>query len=1155
LAGFIVIDDIHAPFPPSDILVTNVFLKPGYPAASDTVALSCDVTSLNPYFPAWNIRPALYYRLANTSTFTPIPMARLSGTTYSTAPFSIPAFPRDTTVYYYIACEFSGYFGSPVDNRSPRYYPASGSNAPSSYTVYQFASSFSNVSAIVNGQPQTARQLSDNTWQAIANISSATNRLAFSFSGSGYSTGFGYATNLVSWGNSNNWQTALPLSDNAVSNHSAFAITGSFAAGQYLLRFDEATGQYLIIPCIWQDFNSWADNGTTYKLTENSGNEQPLVQSFDSWPTNTPRTHSDSFDSGNWPDIDTYTNGILGGSDFYVIYGSKITSSSVQTDPSSTRGNRWVAHLSDGSATPFRGIESISYAYRVQSSTNPIVYTNTSIGVYLMPTNAPHAPNYFDLTQTSIWQTLVTHVAVTNTSFRTNTVTLKTNDAFNVIFSNDAGTNSAYFDLLTITEWYSQTFSDAGWLASNAWSESKSEGDNILRLEASRANSFGSPQFVQTPLITNGINSISFEYSGITTNVSFDIQVAYGTPTTWSNRVQVTNSTVTGGTSDYITVAYTLLIPPTNVYLRINNTTPKPGALLLNAISLTPYVQGFTWRANNAAMSTDNSSDPRNYYHVSAYLNSNRTANISTTPGFIPDTNAFPHIRSRQISGGIGEISFWYRNWALSAPIRPAKLVIQTSLTDSTNNAAWTTVSVITNIVNTNDYAYYRTSVYDTTSQYVRIYNEDTNNTAGRVCIDDILVTTPWASTLTMSNLVVSPSIPLHTNTVDIMVDVCRLFWNPSNITLTAIYGAATSHNGLASAPVTNLTMTCIASNMSVQGKWYRYKTTTPIPAHAIDTFVKYSTKATFSGLHTEITSPKTNKLFGVYPYWYDPLNATYGTNQAYYIVFSCPTGIVWFNEVNYMDGGAFDYQFVELCGLAGLNIKDWSIEIRDGDNNFVASYIINTNYTLQNETNGHGFWLLGKSTIPNIDRPLTHLYMDGDWLNGESLPAYNGGRLALLRSCGAAEHRISYQRDGSSAGYPYIGRDDWDYYGDGTLGMRGSGTNAQDFFWQEQGGQTPGYGNAGQDIFGLAAQVIIDPPTIAILSLLVNTNVWIQCNTTNNWYPVPWYTTNLMISNSWTTVTNFNYSIANFTNCTINFAKPTNSPTYFFTVEATNSP
>ncbi len=1149
-------DSIQAPYPPADVLITNVYTHPAYPSEADDVTVTCDLFSVNPLFEAWALTPTLYYRRQGTTSFTAIPMTRVSGTLYSTSPYSVPAFRRDTVIEYYIRCDFKGYYGSDLDNHSPRLFPAEGSAGPSTYTVRQFASSYSNVAAIVNGTLSEGRLLENGIWQKIVTIPDDTNILTFAFSGFGYGAGSGYSTNAVVWGNASNWQSGLPLSDYSATGQTEFAISGLFPKGQeILLRFDEYSGLYLVTPCVFQDFNSVA-NSSLYilKLIGSSTSAPPSTLSFTSVPTNTARIRRETFDNIRWGDYTGgYVEGGIGGDDFFVLYGAKINTSvgsAVEPDPARTRGTRWVAQIVDEGNPAFRGLEYVIYSYRAINTSSNI----PKLGVYFFPTNAPYSSDYYELTQTNKWLTLTNNISVTNMSFVSVTNVLQTNFANNIIWSQDQGTNQIAIDTIELKEWYSQSITNAGWTVTHAWIENGPVG-RVCRLEPRRASPpVNTNQYIVSPLLTNGIYTCSIDFSaGANGSASFDLDVAYETPDSWTNVAQVVTN-VTNPGSNYINTLFTFLIPPTNAYMRLVNKTAAPGSLLIKQITVEPNVQGETWKMNNIAI--DELDPVRRYELRSGFLNSNRTSNIGAPT---PNTNIFAYVRTPPLQNGIGEISFWYRNWAIRNPVPPAKIVVQTCLTDSTNILDWTTVATITNVVNTNDYLYFRTSVYDTNSQYVRIYNDDLTVTGpGRICIDDILITAPLASRLSMSNLVCSPVIPLYSNSVDILVDVYHLFLTPSNLNFLALYGTATNYDGLATAPLTSITMSCIASNLSTPGKWYRFKTSTPIPTNSIDTFVRYSVRATYEGEHTEITSPQTNSQFGVYPYWYDPMNTVYGTNQAYYVVYSCPTGAVWFNEINYVDDsydlGSWTNEYVEVCGPSGISLKDWSVQILSdyASGGTVSVYRITNNFVLPADTNGHGFWVLGDAVVRNVDTPFTHLYtnyMDSLSTN-QQLPIAGG--FVLLRKTGAYEDRVTYgQLVDEWAGFVHAGDCDT-YYGQ--LAMYGAGASRADFEWaSEVMHYSPGTVNTNQAITGEnTAQNAT--PTIIIFAFRIDTNVWINCSTTNNWFPVPWYSTNLLLTNAWTNVPVFARSIAT-TNCTINFARPTNSTPHFYKVVATNSP
>jgi hypothetical protein len=430
----------------------------------------------------------------------------------------------------------------------------------------------------------------------------------------------------------------------------------------------------------------------------------------------------------------------------------------------------------------------------------------------------------------------------------------------------------------------------------------------------------------------------------------------------------------------------------------------------------------------------------------------------------------------------------------------------------------------------------------------------------GRVCLDDIIVTEPLASSLSLSNLVITPAIPLYTNTVDVAVDVYNLFYAPTNLTLTAYYGTASSYTGLASAGVSTRPMTCVASNLTTLGQSYRYQTSSAIPANASDTFVKYYVSATFGGYHPEAFSPRTNNQFTVYPSWLYPLNSVNGTNSAYYVVFSCPTGSVWINEFNIIDY-SFDppyttksNQYVELCGNSGIDIRNWPIQILNSLAQTQAVYTITNNTTLNNTTNGFGFWVLGKSAITEKQQALTN-----------DLPTAGGFRLS--RPSGVTADSLCYTINSSPSsgvaplinqGFKFVGLED-DYYETSVI-LVGSNTNGLTWALGNDTYYSPGQINDGQILYSVVTTGDTNPPVINIYSFRVNTNIWVECGGTNNWVPTPWYSTNLMNTNGWSVVTPYGstYPTLSPSNTyTINFPKApfTNSPVYFFKVVTTNAP
>lgn len=586
---------------------------------------------------------------------------------------------------------------------------------------------------------------------------------------------------------------------------------------------------------------------------------------------------------------------------------------------------------------------------------------------------------------------------------------------------------------------------------------------------------------------------------------------------------------------------------PTNYY---GSTNFAP--LLLDDVVISGFASPSDWFMNNAAIEYHDQGHPpypRQFYLGALYFNSNTFANIDYDPAVRPYPDLASYLRTPAVPGGIGEVSFWYRNWTTNGTARPAQLLIQRSTTGGTNDSEWSPLATLSNITNTEDYAYYQTSVYDTSNHYVRILNQDSETLAGlaRVCIDDVVVASPLACSLSLSNLTISPPIPLFSNQVDVSVDVCNLYYGPSNISVTAYYGTGSTYAALASAIVTGIPMTCISNGFSAPGRpWYRFKTSPQrIPAYPADTYVTYHALATYDGYHAEVTRPRTNTQLTVQPTWYYPLE-DYTNNKAYYLVFSCPTGSVWINEFNITDWTYYPdlYQYVELCGKAGINLANWKLQIMNAVAQTQAVYTITNSATLASTTNGFGFWVLGKTTVTNRQQTLTN-----------SLPTAGGIR--LLRTSGAAADAVCYTINGGSSNgvsalisrrFLYAGNDDdlWDY----APILSGYSTNGFTWGLSPDGQFSPGWWNDGQYF------VFVPEPTITISATwLDSTNVWIQCIAASNLAPAPWYSTNLMDTSGWSPVSSFwsTYSSASNT-YTIHFNR-TNNPVNFYRITGTNGP
>jgi hypothetical protein len=1170
-------DTVSITYPPTDVLVTNVFINPGYPVAGQTFTASCDVVSLNPIFPAYNIAPRLNYWTSSATNSTAMTRSWTAGvTSHFTSVHSIANVTRDTPLYYLARANFDGYYGSTAENMSPRL------SITNSITVRASASSYGTVSLTANGTTNSARLLSDSLWQTV--ISATNSMLTFSLLGDSYSAGSGYATSSIAWGNSNSWQTSIPLADTVTADTTTVSVAVS-SNSQYVVRYDESTGLYIVNRCVFQDFDKPGEgDGTIYKQTTLSANAGGASQDFDIWSTNTTQVRSENFDGTPWaPDYTSgYFSGVGGGTGFIIqsgrvvlVSGSDYVLQTFSNVNPFVMSDSFIAQGSHWGTTPLRGIGRVSYSYAASRTNTP-----STIGVYIWDTNNYPEPAIGETSYTAFkvydsWLNGPVSITtnVTNTTYSTVTVDVNTSRVQDVFFAHTAGTQSLKFASVSVGEWYSealQTNSD-GWVASEYWIEESRIGyGNACRLDTTRATN-RTNQFLRSPRIDSGIKFIEFYYAGVPSLsqnppsniiVNFTVELS-SNPTVWTNTLDTISTNFVGnfGSSNYFRYFRTLQTSQGGLYVRIKNSTVKPGALLLDRIDIPGYATTNDWYINNASIDYKDQKYPpypRQYYRGVVYLNNTRTNSSAMASGEdYPATNTYPQIRTPILPDGIGEISFRYRNWATSGTVNPGKLVIQSApyLTSATNESDWTTtITNITNIRNTNDYSYFTVSVYDTTNQYLRIYADDTyTNPAGRVCLDEVLVTAPIATSLSMSNLVVTPGIPVYTNTVNVSVDVYNLFLNPTISGLTAYYGTASAFSNLAAAGTTSRAMTCIATNSGPKPS-YTFRTTTPIPAQSVDTFVKYFVVASYTGHMSQATSPKTQDTFGSDPAWLYPLDVTYGTNFAYYVVLSSPTGTVWINELNYgdyTDDYVFTNEFIELAGSPGSSINSWKLEIYD--QNFDTSscyqvYYLTNNATLSNTVSGLGFWVIGDTGVANRSQILTEVLSGG--YTDENLPY--SGYIILSRSSGIYEDRLRFGFGSSETnGFTYAGDDP--FTGVDSLGLNGTGTVKSAFSWAAAPlSSTPGWINIGQQ--AIAGGETNEPPTVTIVSFWLNTNVWIICTTTNNWYPAPWYTTNLLSSNSWTNVSPYSRSLTS-SNCTINFTKPAGTTPYFYKVVATNSP
>jgi hypothetical protein len=777
---------------------------------------------------------------------------------------------------------------------------------------------------------------------------------------------------------------------------------------------------------------------------------------------------------------------------------------------------------------------------------------NTSAQRFLGNENYPEFNVYFanitNMPFPSLWTNLAS-VTVSNFNYQELTVQVHTSEVGHVFIDrpSSGGSYPILFDDISFSNWESASFISNGWQISsgNIRSGALSTSSNYVELTTTKALDWTN-QFVRTELLS-GIGAVAFKHrtAGIGPG-AFKVQRApLGATNNWTTIATVDNSS-----STWVEFSVQVNIPG-NFYVRILNTTTNDESLLLDDITVVEFQQPATdtWVGENLRITPNLPSRLFQGKGRTGYLNHDAT--LDTAGG--PFTNDIPYVRTPFLSRGAGKIGFWAANWDVSAA-EGAEIEIQRSLT---GDKPWTTLGHIS--VTNAQFEYFVTNIYLPNAGYIRLANNRSNLT-DRLSLDNVVVAEPVAANMVITNLQTWPRIPLYTDTVQLECTLTRLIFQPSNITVTAYWMTGT--NQWASWSEQNaMSMSLVSSQTNTQPYSYTYRTDGSIPAYPIDSVIQYFFKATFDGFFSAFTSPKDQKQYRI-PSWYWPrdLNKELGTGNndiAHYWVFSCNTGAVWINELNYdaetiPEHGSNEY--VEVAGPANVNVFNWSLETLNISTQVYGKYFITNITKLPIDANGHGFWVLGDVGVTNVDAIFTNTPGPG----GENLQV--PGALVLKRSMGATEYQLAY---GSGAealtniGFQYIGYESGGFFEEGYLRLNGTGTAYNSFSWsyQNTASYSPGVSNLGQYIIGTNPPPSDPPPTVTINDFWIDSsnNFWFVSTGTNTWVPICWWThAPFSATTTWYEVTSYSQNYSNGQH-TIWVDRQTNWPeSIFFRIIAT---
>jgi len=637
--------------------------------------------------------------------------------------------------------------------------------------------------------------------------------------------------------------------------------------------------------------------------------------------------------------------------------------------------------------------------------------------------------------------------------------------------------------------------------------------DALVGQAAAILGSSGGGNYLQSPLYSNGVGTVTYRYRALTnsTAVGFSVQTSTN-GTTWT-----TYSSYTGVTNDYYATNSESIYLPDGGYIRFLYNSGSANSLLIEDIDvgypLLSRTQNFdTWPSEN---SYGDYTFQGWFVHQARVVSNNALSGNAATLRETVSSNAY--IRSPFFPDGVGTITFSYLVDDTTPPGNVTYFV-QTS----TDGVTWVTNDTLTGLTN-KTYQTYSQYFYLTNALYVRLNH---SNGSSRVVFDEITIAAPAPPADVVINGSHRPVAPYTNETVQLFANV--LPYNGAAVTsLVSYYRVGTS------GAFTALGM--IPTNV------VNYATTSSIPAQTTGTKVQYFIRCDFGGPASASNSPR-----------YYPSGGSNGP-ASYFIPRNRP-GSVWINEFNYNNdflGYESDTQeFVEIAGPAGTDITGWQIQLWLSGGNYeqgasytYATYTITNSTVFANEHNGFGFFILADVEMGSYDIPLTitNTYQ-GDYSHISDGLSPSGIR--LLNEAGGEEQSLCYE--GSLPQFTNVAPQEVYTFDDPySIQLAGSGTGYTAFAWIHTNGMSPGAVNVGQS-FPPSGN---SPPDVWFSSIVLGTNVTMYyTGNSNSWTIAPVSTTNLNSPQTWSPVTPF-FSSTN----AVWFDRPTNYTRYIFRLSVTN--
>ena len=429
-------------------------------------------------------------------------------------------------------------------------------------------------------------------------------------------------------------------------------------------------------------------------------------------------------------------------------------------------------------------------------------------------------------------------------------------------------------------------------------------------------------------------------------------------------------------------------------------------------------------------------------------------------------TNTGSLVQSPYFPDGLGAISF------KAAQYNTNSATVQVQL--SANGSSWTTLDTITPTSTT--YESYTYFMQDTTNRLVRFYHSEGKASA---MLDDISIAAIQPRPQILVSPGLSPEAPATTDIMQVTAKIITLY-KASVVSVTGVYSLAST------TPVS-------VPMVPVSGSPGSYITAVSIPPQAANTRVRYSVRVQYAGIGA--ASNSTGYTTNLY---------ISGTTTNY--VSSIRKGNVWINEIAYLsmdpDLQTEHAEYVELCGVAGSDIGNWTIRLQFGAPAAIATnggptyatYQIPPGTVLADQTNGYGFYVLGDKQLLDagkpVDQVLTTLVPAPPLLfNYGSNHIHNSrGVIMLLNEYTNKVYALSYA--GYASGADNIPAQQVNLETN-SVGLAGTGSTYPQFTpWTVTSNLTIGAANDGQTLVQAGTEVAVVWHVPGVLVTPQNSNV-----------------------------------------------------------------